>query len=51
MSDIMRGGWLANRKKWVALIILILPLVAGYLTGDISLPDLVQGILQALLGV
>ncbi len=48
MADLRNGGWLASRKRLVALVLAALPFVAAYLTGDISLTDLAVNLVSVL---
>lgn len=51
MADIVKGGWLAGRRKWIGAAVAVAVPLAGYLTGEVDLPGLIKAVALALSGV
>ncbi|WP_119679672.1 hypothetical protein [Indioceanicola profundi] len=49
MSKLITGGWFAGRKTYVTGTLTVLGAVAGYLTGELTLPDLLQTAIPAIM--
>lgn len=50
MPDLMKGGWLASRKRTVIIIVLAVPVVADYLTGEVGLTDAIIKLVTVISG-
>lgn len=48
MADLLKGGWLATRKKTVMAVVAVVAAVGAYLVGDVDLTGTVSAVWDAV---